>query len=99
MLKNIIEPFFINIEGLIIINSIRGLKLQSQIVLESKGKNSNINRAELKKAHSMINPNILESDILKEYMNINKIVSYIDIDENHFSKWLSKKSEELNNDN
>jgi hypothetical protein len=72
-------------------NSVKGLKKQSEIALKSDGNNKEINRAELKEAHSMISPDILKSNIIKDYMKVKGIDSLIEIDEEELSEWIAKE--------
>jgi hypothetical protein len=73
-----------------ITNSIEGLKIQSMIANKSKGLNSEVDKKELSKAHDMISPYFLSYDIVKDYMNLMNLESFIDIDIEDFKEWVLK---------
>lgn len=73
-----------------IIETIEGLKLQSEIVLASNGDNKAIDREKLSKAHLKMNPKMLQDITLKKYMKEEKIASYIDIDVEDFRNFYFK---------
>jgi hypothetical protein len=72
-------------------SSIKGLKLQSEIALASQGNNKEIDRAKLKEAQLMISPDILKSNIIKDYMKCRGIESLIEIDESDLFEWMQKE--------
>ncbi len=74
-----------------LLNSIKGLKQQSEIALASQGDNKKIDKAKLNKAQSIISPDILKSNIIKDYMKFKGIQSLIEIDEDGLRKWIIKE--------
>lgn len=73
-----------------IVETIEGLKLQSEIALASNGENKAIDREKLSEAHSKMNSKILQDITLKKYMREEKIASYIDIDVEDFRNFYFK---------
>lgn len=71
----------------IIIETINGLKLQSEVALNSNGDNKLIDKNKLKEAHLKITPAALQYQTLKIYMKEKNIVSYIDINTDDFKSY------------
>lgn len=74
-----------------LIQSISGLKLQSKTVLGSQGENKKIDKDKLIEAQSMISPDILKSNIIKDYMKVKCLESLVDINEEELWEWIEKE--------
>jgi len=74
-----------------ILDTLKGLKLQSEVVFSSDGDNKKIDRTKLKEAHSKMIPAMLQHKTLKAYMVDKNVVSYIDINLDDFTKFYNDR--------
>ena len=71
-------------------NGIRGLKLQANVVMESLTNNLQIDKSKLAKAHDLLNPNILQSKLIKQFMKEKNIFSFVDINVDILEQWIDE---------
>lgn len=70
-----------------ILKTLKAFKEQQKIVLKSNGNNKQINKVELFKIQSQINPIVINNFMVLEFMNQKNLKSFIDIDIEEFSTW------------
>ncbi len=78
----------------VIIESLEGLKLQSEVALASEGNNNLVDKEKLAEAHKKIYAPSLQDEVLKIYMSEKVVSSYIDIDLKDFKSYYIEKVQE-----